>query len=128
MRNHIKSLISSRVFELSITLIILLNAALVGIELSTDNIVINEEDKAGLMDESINMCELLGVENNFLPADMTVKDGDALRLQSLGDGRAGSVRAGGGVTRAVGQKGQRGHHDPADANEKDGGTVLRASA
>ena len=39
MRNHIKSLISSRVFELSITLIILLNAALVGIELSTDNIV-----------------------------------------------------------------------------------------
>lgn len=40
MRNHIKSLISSRVFELSITLIILLNAALVGIELSTDNIVI----------------------------------------------------------------------------------------
>ena len=40
MRDHIKSFISSRVFELSITLIILLNAALVGIELSTDNIVI----------------------------------------------------------------------------------------
>lgn len=40
MKNYIKSIISSRVFELSITLIILINAILVGIELSTNNLVI----------------------------------------------------------------------------------------
>lgn len=46
-------------------------------------IVINEEDKEGLVDESINMCELLGVESNFLNADMTVKEGDVLEFGKL---------------------------------------------
>ena len=41
-------------------------------------IVINEEDAAGLAKAEINMCELLGVENNFLDADIKVKDGDIL--------------------------------------------------
>lgn len=46
-------------------------------------IVINEEDKDGLADSSINMCELLGVENNFLNADITVKEGDVLEFGEL---------------------------------------------
>ena len=46
-------------------------------------IVINAEDAYGLADASINMCELLGVENNFLNADMTVKEGDVLKFGNL---------------------------------------------
>ena len=46
-------------------------------------IVINEEDAEGLAKAEINMCELLGVENNFLDADMLVKDGDILEVGKL---------------------------------------------
>lgn len=46
-------------------------------------IVINAEDAYGLADASINMCELLGVENNFLNADITVKEGDILKFGDL---------------------------------------------
>lgn len=46
-------------------------------------IVINAEDAYGLADASINMCELLGIENNFLNADITVKEGDILKFGDL---------------------------------------------
>lgn len=46
-------------------------------------IVINEEDADGLAKADINMCELLGVENNFLDADILVKDGDTLTIGEL---------------------------------------------
>lgn len=46
-------------------------------------IVINEEDAEGLAKADINMCELLGVENNFLDADILVKDGDTLAIGEL---------------------------------------------
>lgn len=46
-------------------------------------IVINAEDAYGLADASINMCELLGVENNFMNADITVKEGDVLKFGNL---------------------------------------------
>lgn len=46
-------------------------------------IVINEEDRKGIADESINMCEILGIENNFMDTDETVKDGDILKVGSL---------------------------------------------
>ncbi len=46
-------------------------------------IVINEEDAEGLAKADINMCELLGVENNFLDADILVKDGDTLTIGEL---------------------------------------------
>ena len=46
-------------------------------------IVINVEDAEGLSDASINMCELLGIENNFLNADITVKEGDVLKFGNL---------------------------------------------
>ena len=47
------------------------------------SIVINEEDAEGLVKAEINMCELLGVENNFLDADILVKDGDVLDVGKL---------------------------------------------
>lgn len=46
-------------------------------------IVINEDDKKGLADASINMCDMLGIENNFLDADITVKDGDILQFGNM---------------------------------------------
>lgn len=46
-------------------------------------IVINAEDAYGLADASINMCEFLGLENNFLNADITVKEGDVLKFGNL---------------------------------------------
>lgn len=46
-------------------------------------IIINVEDAEGLADASINMCEYLGVENNFLNADITVKEGDKIRFGDL---------------------------------------------
>lgn len=46
-------------------------------------IVINREDKAGLANASINMCELLGVENNFPDANLTVADGDSIKFGDL---------------------------------------------
>lgn len=46
-------------------------------------IVINVEDAEGLSDASINMCGLLGIENNFLNADITVKEGDVLKFGNL---------------------------------------------
>ncbi len=46
-------------------------------------IVINEEDSEGLAKAEINMCELLGVENNFLDADILVKDGDVLTFGNM---------------------------------------------
>ncbi|MBR3888080.1 MAG: MBL fold metallo-hydrolase [Clostridia bacterium] len=46
-------------------------------------IVINEEDAEGLAKAEVNMCELLGVENNFLDADILVKDGDVLTFGNV---------------------------------------------
>lgn len=46
-------------------------------------IIINVEDAEGLADASINMCEYLGVENNFLNADITVKEGDKIQFGDL---------------------------------------------
>ena len=46
-------------------------------------IVINVEDFEGLSDASINMCEYLGLENNFLDADVTVKEGDKIKFGEL---------------------------------------------
>lgn len=46
-------------------------------------IVINEADAAGLAKAEINMCEYLGMENNFLDADICVKDGDVLTFGNV---------------------------------------------
>ncbi len=46
-------------------------------------IVINEIDAPGLSKAEINMCELLGFENNFLDADIVVKDGDILTFGNI---------------------------------------------
>lgn len=46
-------------------------------------VVINEEDKKGLIDSSVNMCDLLGIENNFLDADLTVKEGDIIKFGDI---------------------------------------------
>lgn len=41
-------------------------------------LIINEDDKEGLADASLNMSEYIGIENNFPDADILVKDGDAI--------------------------------------------------
>ena len=46
-------------------------------------IIINVEDAEGLADASINMCEYLGVANDFLNADITVKEGDKIKFGDL---------------------------------------------
>ena len=46
-------------------------------------IVIHEDDREGLTDSSINMCEVVGVPNNFIEADIVLKDGDWIRFGEL---------------------------------------------
>ncbi len=46
-------------------------------------IVINIEDFDGMSDSTINMCDMLGIENNFLNADITVKEGDVIEFGNL---------------------------------------------
>lgn len=46
-------------------------------------IVINEEDKEGMTDPTINQCENLGVDNNFVEADLVVKEGDIIKFGEL---------------------------------------------
>ncbi len=43
-------------------------------------LIINEDDKAGLADSSLNMSDYIGIENNFPDADILVKDGDAIKF------------------------------------------------
>lgn len=43
-------------------------------------IVINEDDKEGLIDASINLSEMFGIENNFPSANITVSDGDKIKF------------------------------------------------
>lgn len=46
-------------------------------------IVLNEDDKEGMIDESINMSDYIGIENNFPDADILVKDGDVIEFGDL---------------------------------------------
>lgn len=46
-------------------------------------IIINEADKTGISDSSINACEILGFDNNFPDADTTVKDGDTVKFGDI---------------------------------------------
>ena len=46
-------------------------------------ILIHEEDREGLTDSSINMCELVGVPDNFIEADISLKDGDKIKFGEL---------------------------------------------
>lgn len=46
-------------------------------------IVINEDDKAGLTDDTINLCSFLGLPENYVEADILVKDGDILEFGGL---------------------------------------------
>lgn len=46
-------------------------------------ILIHEDDREGLIDSSINMCEVVGVPNNFIEADIVLKDGDWIRFGYL---------------------------------------------
>jgi glyoxylase-like metal-dependent hydrolase (beta-lactamase superfamily II) len=43
-------------------------------------IVIHELDKAGLTDDSINLCTYIDISENFIDADVIVKDGDLLEF------------------------------------------------
>lgn len=46
-------------------------------------ILIHEDDREGLIDSNINMCEVVGVPNNFIEADIVLKDGDWIRFGYL---------------------------------------------
>ena len=46
-------------------------------------VIVHEEDRLGLTDSSINMCEHVGVPNNFIEADIVVKDMDWIKFGSL---------------------------------------------
>ena len=46
-------------------------------------VLIHEADKNGLVDDSINMCELVGVPSNFIEADIVLKDGDTIKFGNL---------------------------------------------
>ena len=46
-------------------------------------ILIHEDDNEGLTMPSINMCESVGVPNNYLPADVILKDGDEVSFGNL---------------------------------------------
>ena len=41
-------------------------------------VVINEDDKVGLTDDTINLCSFLGLPENYIEADILVKDGDII--------------------------------------------------
>ena len=46
-------------------------------------IVIHEYDMEGLTDSSINMCDVVGVANNYIEADIVLKDGDWIKFGGL---------------------------------------------
>lgn len=46
-------------------------------------IIIYEEERLGLIDSSINMCEQVGVPDNFIEADIVVKDADIVNFGDL---------------------------------------------
>lgn len=43
-------------------------------------VVINEDDKVGLTDDTINLCSFLGLPENYIEADILVKDGDIIEF------------------------------------------------
>ncbi len=46
-------------------------------------ILIHEDDMAGLIDDEINRCSLIGREPNFIEADIALKDEDVLKFGNL---------------------------------------------
>lgn len=46
-------------------------------------ILIHEDDSDGLTNSEINMCETVGVPNNYLQADVVLKDGDEVTFGNL---------------------------------------------
>ncbi len=46
-------------------------------------IIINEGDKKGMTDSSINGSEVLGVEENYIDPDIVVKDGDVITFGNI---------------------------------------------
>lgn len=46
-------------------------------------IVINEDEKDALTDDTINMCSYLSLPENYIEADITVKEGDVIEFGNL---------------------------------------------
>lgn len=46
-------------------------------------IVINEDEKEGLVDDTINLCSFLSLPENYIEADILVKEGDVLEFGNL---------------------------------------------
>lgn len=46
-------------------------------------IVINDAEKENLTDDSVNMCTFLGLLENYMEADITVKEGDTIKFGNL---------------------------------------------
>lgn len=46
-------------------------------------VVINEDDKVGLTDDTINLCSFLGLPENYVEADILAKDGDIIEFGGL---------------------------------------------
>lgn len=46
-------------------------------------IVINEAEKENIIDDSVNMCTFLGLPENYMQADITVKEGDIIKFGNL---------------------------------------------
>ena len=46
-------------------------------------IVINEAEKENITDDSVNMCTFLGLPENYMQADITVKEGDTIKFGNL---------------------------------------------
>lgn len=49
----------------------------------TAKILIHEDDYDGLTNSKINQCEIVGVEPNFVSADITLKDNDEITFGNL---------------------------------------------
>lgn len=46
-------------------------------------IVINEIEKNNLIDDTVNMCSFLGLPENYIEADITVKEGEVIEFGEL---------------------------------------------
>lgn len=46
-------------------------------------IVINEDEKDSLLDDSVNMCSYLSLPENYIEADILVKEGDVIEFGNL---------------------------------------------
>lgn len=46
-------------------------------------IIINEDEKEGLTDDTINLCTFLALPENYIDADILVKEGDAIDFGKL---------------------------------------------